>query len=135
VAIIPPEFIDHRLAPGETYATLSLRYYGTSAYANAISRANPLMSPTSLRPGRTVKVPKDPKNIQGLPAKPAKSDETPSPGSQTYTVEEGDTLSTISAKLYGESRHSKLIYEANRIALKDEHSLKIGQKLIIPPKP
>lgn len=133
-AIIPPEFIEHTLAPGETYATLSLRYYGTSAYANSISKANPLMSPTSLRPGRAVRVPKDPKNIQGLPAKPAKVVESRGP-STTYTVQEGDTLSTISASVYGESKHSKLIFEANRSVLKNEHSLRIGQKLTIPAKP
>jgi nucleoid-associated protein YgaU len=133
-AIIPPEFLEHILAPGETYATLSLRYYGTSAYANSISKANPLMSPTSLRPGRAVRVPKDPKNIQGLPAKPTKAAESRGP-STTYIVQEGDTLSTIASSVYGESKHSKLIFEANRSILKNEHSLRIGQKLTIPAKP
>ncbi|MCX5690008.1 MAG: LysM peptidoglycan-binding domain-containing protein [Planctomycetota bacterium] len=133
-AIIPPEFIEHTLAPGETYATLSLRYYGTSAYANSISKANPLMSPTSLRPGRVVRVPKDPKNIQGLPAKPVKTAESRGP-STMYTVQEGDTLSTIASSVYGESKYSKLIFEANRSVLKNEHSLRIGQKLTIPAKP
>lgn len=133
-AVIAPEFIEHTLSPGETYATLSLRYYGTSAYANSISKANPLMSPTSLRPGRAVRVPKDPKNIQGVPAKPPKVTEPKGP-STTYTVQEGDTLSTIAASVYGESRYSKLIFEANRSVLKNEHSLRIGQKLTIPAKP
>lgn len=132
-AVIPPEFTEHTLAIGETYATLSLRYYGTSAYANAISKANPLMSPTSLRPGRVVKVPKDPRNIQGVPTR-SKPAETPS-GGTTYVVASGDTLSTIAARVYGESRHSRLIFEANRSVLKDEHSLRVGQKLRIPPKP
>lgn len=133
-AVIAPEFIEHTLSPGETYATLSLRYYGTSAYANSISKANPLMSPTSLRPGRAVRVPKDPKNIQGVPAKPPKVTEPKGP-STMYTVQEGDTLSTIAASVYGESRYSKLIFEANRSVLKNEHSLRIGQKLTIPAKP
>jgi nucleoid-associated protein YgaU len=132
-AVIPPEFTEHTLAIGETYATLSLRYYGTSAYANAISKANPLMSPTSLRAGRVVKVPKDPRNIQGIPAKAKPADSHA--GSTTYTVASGDTLSTIAARLYGESKYSKLIFEANRSSLKDEHSLRVGQTLRIPPKP
>ena len=132
-AVIPPEFLEHTLAPGETYATLSLRYYGTAAYATSIAKANPLVSPASLKPGRTLRVPKDPKNVQGLPVRePGK---TPKGPTTTYTVLQGDSLSTISQRLYGESKHAKLIYEANRATMKDEHSLRVGQKLIIPPKP
>jgi len=132
-AVIPPEFFEHTLAAGETYATLSLKYYGTAAYATSIAKANPLASPAALKPGRTLRVPKDPKNVQGLPVRePGKSPKGPT---TTYTVLQGDSLSTISQRLYGESKHAKLIYEANRATMKDEHSLRVGQKLIIPPKP
>jgi nucleoid-associated protein YgaU len=132
-AVIPPEFLEHTLAPGETYATLSLKYYGTAAYATSIAKANPLASPASLKPGRVLRVPKDPKNVQGLPVRePGK---TPKGPTTTYTVLQGDSLSTISQRLYGESKHAKFIYEANRATMKDEHSLRVGQKLIIPPKP
>ena len=131
--VIPPEFLEHTLAPGETFATLSLKYYGTAAYASSISKANPLVSPASLKPGRTLRVPKDPKNVQGLPVRePGKSPKGPT---TTYTVLQGDSLSIISQRLYGESKHAKLIYEANRNTMKNEHSLRVGQKLIIPPKP
>ncbi len=131
--VIPPEFLEHTLAPGETFATLSLKYYGTAAYASSISRANPLLSPASLKPGRTLRVPKDPKNVQGLPVRdPGRSPKGPT---TTYTVIQGDSLSIISQRLYGESKHAKLIYEANRDTMKNEHSLRVGQKLIIPPKP
>ena len=132
-AVIPPEFFEHTLAAGETYATLSLKYYGTAAYATSIAKANPLASPAALKPGRTLRVPKDPKNVQGLPVRePGKSPKGPT---TTYAVLQGDSLSTISQRLYGESKHAKLIYEANRATMKDEHSLRVGQKLIIPPKP
>jgi len=130
-AVIAPEFISHTLARGETYATLSLRYYGTGAHATAIAKANPLMSPTSLRPGRVVRVPKDPKNIQGLPLR----DTAVGAGLVTeYVVESGDTLSRIAAKLYGDSSLSELIFEANKGVLPDEDSLRVGQKLSIPSK-
>lgn len=132
-AVIPPEFLEHTLAPGETYATLSLKYYGTAAYATSIAKANPLVSPASLKPGRTLRVPKDPKNVQGLPVRePGASPKGPT---STYTVVQGDSLSTISQRLYGESKYAKLIYEANRATMKNEHSLRVGQKLVIPPKP
>lgn len=135
VTIIPPQFIEHIVQPGETYATISLKYFGTSAYSSSIGRANPLMSPTSLKPGRAVRVPKDPKNIQGI-AVTAK--EAPKPGEELfaeYIVESGDTLSKIAERVYGESRLAKLIFDANRNTMKDEDSLRIGQKLAIPPKP
>jgi len=131
--IIPPEFHEHVLRQGETYSSLSLRYYGTSAYANAISKANPLLSPTNLRAGRVLRIPKNPKNIQGIPLP-----KHPEPGAGTtteYLVESGDTLSRIAATVYGDSRLASIIYEANKDQLRDEHSLRIGQKLRIPPKP
>lgn len=135
--IIPPEFIDHVLKSGENYSSLSLRYYGTSAYATAISKANPLLSPTNLRAGRTIRVPKDPKNIQGIPIPQSTPPGAPQPAAMPteYVVESGDTLSRIAATVYGDSTLTKLIFDANRDQLPNEHTLRIGQKLRIPPKP
>jgi nucleoid-associated protein YgaU len=135
VTVIPPQFLEHIVQPGETYATISLKYFGTSAYSSSIARANPLMSPTSLKPGRAVRVPKDPKNIQGITVT---AKEAPRPGESLfaeYIVESGDTLGRIAERVYGDSRLSKLIFDANRNTMQDEDSLKIGQKLVIPPKP
>lgn len=135
--MIPPEFRDHTVAPGETYAGISLKYFGTSAYANAIAKANPLMSPTSLRPGRVIKVPKDPKNVQGLVVQPAADKVNNAPGrnlSTEYIVEPGDTLSRIAQKFYGDTSLAAKIYDANRAVLPDEDSLRVGQKLMLPPK-
>lgn len=135
VTVIPPQFLEHIVQPGETYATISLKYFGTSAYSSSIARANPLMSPTSLKPGRAVRVPKDPKNIQGITVT---AKEAPRPGESLfaeYIVESGDTLGRIAERVYGDSRFAKLIFEANRNTMPDEDSLKIGQKLVIPPKP
>ncbi len=132
-SVIPPQFQEHTVAPGETYAAISIKYFGTSAYANAVAKANPLMSPTSLRPGRVIKVPKDPRNVQGIPARTATS---PGSGLSTeYIVEPGDTLSRIAKKFYGDSSLATVIYNANRAVLADEDSLRVGQKLMLPPKP
>jgi len=136
--IIPPQFTEHTIAQGDTYATISMKHYGTSAYATAIAKANPLMSPTSLRPGRIVRVPKDPKNIQGIPIPKAGPLPPYTPGGDLkteYIVESGDTLSTIASRLYGDSKLAHLIFEANKASMRDEDSLKVGQKLMVPPKP
>lgn len=53
----------------------------------------------------------------------------------TYTVQAGDTLSGVSAKVYGSSRYWPLIQEANRDRLKGGTALKPGMPLTIPPKP
>jgi len=54
---------------------------------------------------------------------------------QTYIVEKGDSLMVISKKFYGSSRHYNYIFEANKDTLKSPSSVRIGQKLIIPPAP
>lgn len=50
----------------------------------------------------------------------------------TYTVQPGDTLSRISAKVYGESGRWGVIFEANRDQLPSPNALKPGQILRIP---
>ncbi|MDR1438108.1 MAG: LysM peptidoglycan-binding domain-containing protein [Puniceicoccales bacterium] len=49
-----------------------------------------------------------------------------------YTVLQGDTLSSISEKIYGNSRHWKEIFDANVNSLPSPARLKIGQQLGIP---
>lgn len=50
----------------------------------------------------------------------------------TYTVQPGDTLSTIAAKVYGDRTAWRRIYEANRAAIPDPHRLRAGVTLTIP---
>ncbi|WP_428386866.1 LysM peptidoglycan-binding domain-containing protein [Mucisphaera sp.] len=52
------------------------------------------------------------------------------PGPRTYTVQEGDTFSTISERVYGESRHWVLIARANPTV--DPIRLPIGQAILLP---
>ena len=53
-------------------------------------------------------------------------------GQRTYVVQSGDSLSKISTKMYGTSRHWKKISDANRGILKNKTKLSVGQKLVIP---
>ncbi len=67
--------------------------------------------------------------IQQPPAAPAAA----APAQpRTYTVEGGDTLSRISARVYGDPNKWKLIFEANRDQLSSPNALKPGQVLRIP---
>jgi len=62
--------------------------------------------------------------------------ETPEPAeapvARTYRVRRGDSLSSIAAEVYGDSRQWRRIYEANREKLGNSPEIKIGQVLTIP---
>ncbi|MBT4664959.1 MAG: LysM peptidoglycan-binding domain-containing protein [Opitutae bacterium] len=68
-----------------------------------------------------------------VPLVPAKPPEPSVP--RTHVVQQGDSLYAISRKFYGDSAHIDLIFNANRDVLINKRSLKIGQKLRIPPRP
>ena len=55
-----------------------------------------------------------------------------SSGSQTYTVEEGDTLASISRRFYRTSKRWRDIRDANEKKIDDPDNLKAGTKLTIP---
>lgn len=50
-----------------------------------------------------------------------------------YTVESGDTLYNIARRVYGEGRHWRAIYDANRNLIDDPRELTLGWKLELPP--
>src|SRR5436309_13412705 len=54
--------------------------------------------------------------------------------SQTYTVQEGDTLASISRRFYKTSKRWREIQDANEKKVDDPDNLKAGQKLKIPMK-
>lgn len=51
---------------------------------------------------------------------------------RTYTVQSGDTLSTISRRFYGTPSRWVDIYQANRDRLSSENALRVGQEIRIP---
>ena len=52
----------------------------------------------------------------------------------SYTVKEGDTLSVIAKKVYGDAGAFDKIFEANKDVLSSPDDIKVGQELKIPPK-
>jgi LysM repeat protein len=51
---------------------------------------------------------------------------------QTYVVQSGDTLFSISRKFYNSPKRWKQILEANRKSIRDPKDLTVGQTLVIP---
>ena len=55
-----------------------------------------------------------------------------SAGQQTYVVQQGDTLSEISQRFYGNAGQYMKIFNANKNTLNDPDKIKAGQTLVIP---
>ncbi|MCA9309568.1 MAG: LysM peptidoglycan-binding domain-containing protein [Phycisphaerales bacterium] len=135
--VVPPRFHDYVVRSGDDANRISERFYGTSRHWKAIMRANPNVSFDRLRAGRTIRVPVDPENVQGLPAS---DDPPPTPEPDpviTYTVRSGDTLSGIASTVYGRSALWTLIRDANPdlIRRRDGTDIRPGMELVIPPAP
>ena len=54
------------------------------------------------------------------------------PAIRTYRVAQGDALSKIAAKVYGDPKRWTDIYEANRALLRTPQDMRLGQLLVIP---
>jgi len=136
--VVAPEFQDYTVQPGETFASIALKFFGSRSKADIIASANPLMDPKRIRAGRVIRIPRDPNNIQGRPTakSPTPRNETAAPqGARTHTVEKGDTLTGISQEYYGTIKRIDLILNANRNVLNKAEDLRPGQVLQIPPAP
>ncbi|MFN0131927.1 MAG: LysM peptidoglycan-binding domain-containing protein [Phycisphaerales bacterium] len=147
-AVTPPRFRDYTVRRGDTLASIAQRELGAAKWAEAISRSNPLADLDRLRPGRVIRIPLDPSNIQGKPnpaapppvvaskptttASPAPTSAPTAQAATTYLVRRGDTLSGIAKAHYGSAAFIPLIAKAN--SLDDHDSLREGQSLILPPK-
>jgi len=121
---------------------------GSKSYASKIAEANPGMKANALRVGKTITIPaKTEKKEETAVVVPPPSDPVPTPkkpeasaladvgGKKIYTVQSGDTLSGISAKVYNTSRHYQKIYEANKDQIDDPNTLQVGAKLVMPELP
>lgn len=67
------------------------------------------------------------------PQQTTQSSQTQQVQGETYIVQAGDSLRSIAIKFYGDGRLSDYLAEVNKIA--DPSKIRVGQKLIIPPKP
>lgn len=133
-AVLPPSFREYTIRRGETLDGIARDQLGSAKLAGAIRRANPLKDLSRLKAGDVIRIPLDPANIQGKPThapKVAAAQGFP----REYEVQPGDTLSKIAVKVYGSSRFTDLIFQANRPRLKSKDSVREGQKLTLPAPP
>jgi nucleoid-associated protein YgaU len=145
--VVPPEFWEYVVQKGDTgFEAVAQHAYGDRSLWQAIAKANPLVTPDKLYPGRTkLRIPVDPGNIQGVVVVPPEGPREPEVASSTpastpdarpveYLTKEGDTLSGISKAFYGKAGLWKKIQEANASLIPDPDSLRPGITIVIPPR-
>ena len=110
---------------------IARRFYGDSKFWRAIYMANTdvIPDPEVLKVGTEIVIPSR-EDVLSKKSGPAP------PSVETYIVQPGDTLSSISRMHYGgDSSHAQLIYQANRDKITDKNVLKPGITLTIPALP
>jgi len=127
----------HRVASGESPYSISVAVYGSGKYFKKILAANPGIDARHLKIGQLLVIPE--LTDTDKPASPAASNTSRSGAvnpASGYTVASGDTLESISRKLYGSAGMIDKLYEANRNLIgADENVLKIGWVLKLPETP
>ncbi len=132
--VIAPQFATHTVRAGETFQSIARARYGDSALWSVIGRANPRVDPEKLRPGVELRIPIDPRNVQGLPTEDAPTIDVAAKPVE-YIVRSGDTLGEISKTYYGTTALWEIILDANRTLISRPQDLRPGMRLLIPPNP
>ena len=104
---------------GDTFTSIARAYYDSMAHVRMLRLANEGRTERDLAAGDQILIP-----VFG-PNDSSSSD-------RAYTVAEGDTLSSIAQKVYGDPSKYRKIFEANRDVLNDENTLALGQELRLP---
>jgi nucleoid-associated protein YgaU len=123
---------EHTVGQGDTLQSLSLQYYGTEHKWSVIEEANRKIlgsNPHALEIGMLLIIPTAPGKAADSQVRASTSSLSGLNGDGTYTVQSGDTLSSIAQKLYGAASAWVTIYEANQQVLSDSAELKVGQVL------
>jgi LysM repeat protein len=131
----------HVVVEGDTLTSIAKQYWGSSQGWENIEKANPGLTPTNLKLGAKLNIPAKDAAVSAPVKLPSSNSGSSTSGSVSnatggdYEVVSGDTLSKISNKVYGDSKHWKQIYDANKKVIgEDAAVLVVGTKLTIPAK-
>lgn len=127
---------EHVVQPGETLWAIAERYYGDGFLHTQLAAANAsvVSADGQLARGVTLRIPPRAALAEKPNAPEPSSSPTPARTGEivAYTVQQGDVLGTISAKLLGTSRRWQEILELNRDKLDAPEDLRAGMVLVIP---
>ena len=118
----------HVVKRGEWLWTLAEQYLGEGSRWTEIAAANPGIDPDRLAVGQHLTIPVD----HRADAKKKTANRVTAHPDDTVTVHRGDSLSSISADLYGTQRHWPELYQENQDQITDPDLIEVGQNLQLP---
>jgi NitT/TauT family transport system substrate-binding protein len=122
--------------PDEFVNLAFIKELDNSGFIDRLYKAQPVVANHEERSAPAAPVPQGTAAQSNLKSRPAreegKSVSVPVAKSGQYTVGTGDTLSYLALKYYGDQYKWDKIYEANKQAMQNPHSLYVGQKITIP---
>lgn len=98
----------------------------------ALLRSQLDAQPAGSRPAASAQPAAKPSAASVAAAPPKPKPEPAQPAMQPYVVQQGDSLSSIAAKMYRDPNKWRVIFEANRGTLSSAESVRVGQTLLIP---
>lgn len=142
---VAPQCKIHKVKYNDSLRKIANKYYGDESKWLLIFDANQnkIQDRNSLKMGTELIIPEEKILSQKIKGKTKNETTTPSLSQvvevedakstvNKHTVQQGDSLYTLAAKYYNDGSKWNKIYDANKKALKDHKSLKIGQELVIP---
>lgn len=134
--VLAPGEKSHTIAAGESLSSICAKYYGDRSLVKDLAKYNNLSNPDIVRSGDALRIP----TIQTLagPSAIAKAQATntekpaKTAAPKSYTIQGGDTLSTIAAKLMGSAGQWEALYEFNKDVLEDPETIIAGTVIKIP---
>ncbi len=115
---------------GDVLSSIAIKIYNDERRWVDIAQANPKVEPTKLRVGQVLRLPNKRHTLSKEEPSP------PGPGTtQTYTIQPGDSLSTVAQQYYGDPTLWRTIYNFNRDIIGDNpNAIKANMQLQVPPK-
>jgi len=114
---------------GDTLEAIARAQLGDGQKWRQIASANPGINPNNLKVGQSIAIPEG--GVEAPRAAGSVGAATPVEGN-AYTVQKGDTLTTIASKKLGSKSKWKQIADANRDRLSDPHNLVPGTVIRLP---
>lgn len=124
-----PKTTPYSVKKNDSMWTIAKAWFGEGSKWDLIAKANPYVDPDRLELGQVLQLPPRGAGPRPKPARIVRD------APNTYRVKDGDSLSSIAGKYYGDETKWRIIYEANRAVIgSDPGALELGARLRIPPK-